>query len=95
MHQIYASMKIVGPKNSEVFMQVPCNESIKAMIRYKVLNQGKTENFRKKVESKYAVQRIYKAMTKRPDCIQKEEATRILEHDSRYAKLFNSDNAPK
>ena len=55
MHQIYASMKIVGPKNSEVFMQVPCNESIKAMIRYKVLNQGTTESLRKKVESKYAV----------------------------------------
>ena len=95
MHQIYASIKIVGPKNSEVFMQVPCNESIKAMIRYKVLNQGTSEPLRKKVESKYAVQRIYKAMTKRPDCIQRESATRVLEHDARYAKLFNSDTAPK
>ena len=34
-------------------------------------------------------------MSKRPDCIQKEEVSRIQEHDTRYAKLFNSDNAPK
>ena len=34
-------------------------------------------------------------MSKRPDCIQKEEFSRIQGHDIRYAKLYNSDNAPK
>ena len=33
MKQIYSSKKIVGPKNPEILMQVPCDESIKAMIR--------------------------------------------------------------
>ena len=82
-------------QGSEVFMQVPCNEAIKSMIRQKVLSEGKSEPLRKKVESKYVVQRTYKAMTKRPDAIVKEEVSPILEHDARYSKLFNSDTAPK
>ena len=59
------------------------------------MSEGSAEPFRKKVESKYVIQRTYKALSKRPDCIQKEEVSRIQEHDTRYAKLFNSDNAPK
>ena len=65
------------------------------MIRKKVLSEGSVEPVRKKVESKYVIQRSYKALSKKPDCIQKEEVNRILEHDIRYAKLFNSDTAPK
>ena len=95
MHLIYSTIKTIGPKGSEVFMQVPCNEAIKSMIRQKVLSEGKSEPLRKKVESKYVVQRTYKAMTKRPDAIVKEEVSPILEHDARYSKLFNSDTAPK
>ena len=95
MHQIYATLKTIGPKNPEAFMQVPCNEAIKDIIRQKVLSEVSSEPFRKKVESKYVVQRTYKALSKRPDCIQKEEFSRIQEHDIRYTKLYNTDNAPK
>ena len=65
------------------------------MIRQKVLSEGKSEPTRKKVESKYVVQRTYKAMTKRPDAIVKEEVSQIFEHDARYSKLINSEAAPK
>ena len=54
MHRIYATMRTIGPTDQAVCMQVPSNDSLKAMIRERVLSE---RNFgpRRKIESKYVV----------------------------------------
>ena len=57
---------------------------------------GYKEDKKSKIESKYVIKRIYKAMGKRGlDSIQNEKVEQIHQHDSRFKKLINSESAPK
>ena len=68
MHRIYSTLRTIGPRSQDDCLQVPSNESIRAMIRERVLSE-RNFGIRRKVENKYVVQRTYSDKNKRANCM--------------------------